>query len=509
MTDTRIPFWNTQSKAISDILLGFTGINYSEYNKEEWDNSLTKLGLKSWYKVKVHKPSIVNGPVVNPEFHILNDVWQSVIDSENEKVYNTETVGKLLRGRKVRLYPNKEQEIMFNKMFGCSRYAYNKALNIRKTEYQKKLDDIREGREPDKPISDGDLKKLVANEESYPQGHFMLEVHSHVRSEACRDFFKACKSTMALLENGRIKKFEMKYRSKNARSQSILIEHANYTKRGVFYPRSFDNGKTPIKTYEPLPLPKDMKHDFRLVKTRTGRFYLCYSYDIDDPYGKNENDNQILLLNSERNTLRVISLDPGNRKFLCGYDSTGKVVLWGVHDQNKLIKMGRKYDKLQSIISGNRLNNHKKSKLRARMLRLAERIRNKVNELHCKAAKWLCDNYDVILLPDYPTQNMVRKHDGRRRINSTTARAMMTYSSYKFQQRLLQKVRTYKDKHVIMCKEDYTSQTCCRCGNRYKVSGSETYKCRNNQCNISIDRDINGAANIMIKHLTGLMPQDL
>ena len=185
---------------------------------------------------------------------------------------------------------------MFNKMFGCSRYAYNKALNIRKTEYQKKLDDIREGRESDKPISDVDLKKLVANKGNYPIGHFMLEVHSHVRSEACRDYSKAYKSTMALLEAGRITRFEMKYRSKNARSQSILIEHAFYTGRGVFYPQSFDNGKTPIKTYELLPLPDELKHDFRLVKTRTGRFYLCYSYDIDDPYGKNENDNQILLL---------------------------------------------------------------------------------------------------------------------------------------------------------------------------------------------------------------------
>ena len=167
------------------------------------------------------------------------------------------------------------------------------------------------------------------------------------------------------------------------------------------------------------------------------------------------------------------------------------------------MKMGRKYDKLQSIISKKKLNNRKKSKLRARMQRLAEKIRNKVNELHCKAAKWLCDNYDVILLPEYSSKNMVRKHEGKRKINSTTARMMMTYSSYQFKQRLLQKVRTYKGKHVIICQEDYyTSQTCCRCGNRYKVSGSETYKCRNNECNISIDRDINGAANIMIKYLT-------
>lgn len=35
-----------------------------------------------------------------------------------------------------RIYPNKEQEVLLNKHFGCSRFVYNYFLNERKEQYQ-------------------------------------------------------------------------------------------------------------------------------------------------------------------------------------------------------------------------------------------------------------------------------------------------------------------------------------------------------------------------------------
>lgn len=47
--------------------------------------------------------------------------------------------------------------------------------------------------------------------------------------------------------------------------------------------------------------------------------------------------------------------------------------------------------------------------------------------------------------------------------------------------------------------ESYTSKTCGRCGNlNNKLGGNKIYKCTN--CNLVIDRDINGARNILLKH---------
>ncbi|MDD4210601.1 MAG: helix-turn-helix domain-containing protein [Bacteroidales bacterium] len=36
-----------------------------------------------------------------------------------------------------RIFPNKEQEVLLNKHFGCSRFVYNYFLNERKEQYQK------------------------------------------------------------------------------------------------------------------------------------------------------------------------------------------------------------------------------------------------------------------------------------------------------------------------------------------------------------------------------------
>ncbi|KAK9373832.1 uncharacterized protein V1513DRAFT_447699, partial [Lipomyces chichibuensis] len=66
---------------------------------------------------------------------------------------------------------------------------------------------------------------------------------------------------------------------------------------------------------------------------------------------------------------------------------------------------------------------------------IRRRIRNLVDDLHKRAAKYLCSSYNLVLLPTFPTQQMVGT--GHRRIGSKTARAMATWSHYRFQKRLL------------------------------------------------------------------------
>ena len=38
---------------------------------------------------------------------------------------------------KFRIYPNKEQKIMIDKTFGCTRFVFNKFLSERKEKYEK------------------------------------------------------------------------------------------------------------------------------------------------------------------------------------------------------------------------------------------------------------------------------------------------------------------------------------------------------------------------------------
>ena len=75
-------------------------------------------------------------------------------------------------------------------------------------------------------------------------------------------------------------------------------------------------------------------------------------------------------------------------------------------------------------------------------------------------AKWpsgLCLEYTMVLLPEFKTQRMVLRNN--RRLSSKTARAMVTWSHYRFRQRLLSKTREYPWCRVVLVNESYTSKT--------------------------------------------------
>ena len=80
-------------------------------------------------------------------------------------------------------------------------------------------------------------------------------------------------------------------------------------------------------------------------------------------------------------------------------------------------------------------------------------------------------------------------------------RKMMTLSHYRFKQYLMSKVREYPGVKVLIVTEEFTSKTCGRCGvENNKLGSSKVFKC--GECDLKIDRDHNGARNILIKTLT-------
>jgi putative transposase len=79
-----------------------------------------------------------------------------------------------------------------------------------------------------------------------------------------------------------------------------------------------------------------------------------------------------------------------------------------------------------------------KSAQKRRFRKAADRIRCKVQhlvkELHHKTAKFLVENFDVILLPSFESSQMVSK--SKRKIKSKTVRQMLTLSYYAFKKHL-------------------------------------------------------------------------
>jgi putative transposase len=79
----------------------------------------------------------------------------------------------------------------------------------------------------------------------------------------------------------------------------------------------------------------------------------------------------------------------------------------------------------------------------------------------------------------------------------------MCWAHYRFRERLLFKSRENGAK-VAVVDESWTSKTCSCCGGLdHKLGGKKTYKCK--FCNAIIDRDINGAKNILLKNHEALV----
>ena len=194
-----------------------------------------------------------------------------------------------------------------------------------------------------------------------------------------------------------------------------------------------------------------------------------------------------------------VSLDPGVRTFQTYYSPEGLCGKIGDNIQTTINKMSLKLDMLKSLIT-KETNKRTRYNMRKRCSILITKVKNIVRDLHWQSCSFLVKNFQNIVIPHFESKSMSNRKN--RKINKTTTRNMLGLSHYKFLQKLEFKCKEYQ-RNLIITSEEYTSKTCGNCGLiNQKPGGSKTFNC--NKCNVTIDRDINGARNILIKYLTGL-----
>jgi putative transposase len=123
----------------------------------------------------------------------------------------------------------------------------------------------------------------------------------------------------------------------------------------------------------------------------------------------------------------------------------------------------------------------------------------KVDELHRQTVSYLVRHYKVVFIPTFETSSMVLR--AKRRINTKSVRAMLTWSHYRFKQLLIALAKR-SGVLVVETNEAYTSKTCGKCGHVHaRLGGNKIFKCP--ECSYIADRDANGAFGIMLKALAG------
>jgi len=155
--------------------------------------------------------------------------------------------------------------------------------------------------------------------------------------------------------------------------------------------------------------------------------------------------------------------------------------------------------------------------------RLNDLQRASIRQAHGAFANHLVRYYDVIVLPEFMTANMVRKRrqhlklppvrdvtqintttpkEGNFTLHKTTRKAIRWISHYAFRQRLFAKALAdpYEVKDVICSTEEYTTKQCPFCDFiHHNIGGNKVFKCGN--CGFVGGRDNVGCFNVGLRSI--------
>jgi len=433
------PYWNDSCAAINSRLWLPIKTDSADSDSTLWSTWLNKTVAKSWFSTTLRTARNPNSPLI------------CLASSTSSLVECTDSGNTIVKSRKIRFYPNLKQKETLKWWFGVSRYVYNQTIEyLRKPGTKANWKEIK-----------GEILKNLPE--------WAREVPYQVKSIAIRD---ACKAVTAAK-----KKFnqtsvfqEVKFRNRHNPVQSFYVPKSAVSEHGVYY-----TVLGQLSFAEELP---ENFGDCRLVRA-SGIHYLTVP-------------NQSLPSASE-NQGRVVAIDPGVRSFLTFFSETSCGWI-GQGDISRIQRLCVFLDKLTSRIA--KAKSKQKRRLRKAASRLRSAIRHLVDEIHHKAARFLVDNFDVILLPTFETSQMTVKK--ARKIQSKTARQMLTWSHYRFKQFLKHKAQEYGKTVLDVC-EAYTSKTVSWTGEIIgNLGGRKTIRSKDGR---AMDRDLNGARGIFLRAL--------
>jgi len=404
---------------------------------------------------------------------------------------------QLEKCKKIRFYPTPLQEKYFKIIFGTYRYFYNRTICVINNFNKHTLKSFYL-LEDQKIIVNLENKSNITNfiflrntlKENYPNW-ILTNFNSHLISNAIREAVGKYNTCLKMYKKTK-KPFTLKFKTKKKPLQTINLEKDMIKPNGLFTNWKIENTYLfrNIKLSENIP--KDHIGSTLSFNNKTHKYYLNVAHKIES-------------YNLEINKNKICAIDPGECTFLTTF-SEKEILKIGNNVREKLYKKCKEVDIIKSRIDRKKyyvkkdnkkkeyeMTNKRKRNLKKAMHRKLEKIKNMKKEMHNKAINCLTSKYTTIIIPPFKVQQMVGK------LSSKISRSIYTLSHYEFRKKLINKGKELGT-NIKVLGEEYTSQTCGRCGNIKKDLGrSRTYRCE--KCKCVMDRDINGARNILLKNV--------
>lgn len=390
---------------------------------------------------------------------------------------------RVLKMRKIKLNPTRDQKMMLNKFADGARYSYNAAVQA-----------VNNGHKANKMQLRNHIVTLKDNT-FFDDKQWLLQTPKVIRQQAV---FEACKNFKAAWSNkraGNINHFKMTYKSKKKSNGCYVLglEKQLVIRNGkiVILPETIGE----MRHFEKRNFQKHKLDSFQLQSRPTqGKDFVprCDCY-----IRKDSSRNFWLMLPTYKDLVApaaddrpLVAIDPGVRNFLTCYATDGDGFCLGKDMLAAAMGVLKSIDDVDSALS--KATGKERRRLRGLKRRLYQKYKNVRDDHHWKIANALSKNYGAILLPHLETKALAGK------LRTKTNREMQASSHWLFSQRLKEKCLE-KDCVLMAVEEHYTSKTCGCCGRLNEHLGSsKVFTC---PCGNVAHRDLHAARNILLKHL--------
>ena len=286
----------------------------------------------------------------------------------------------MIKSYKFRLYPNKEQEILLQKTFGCVRFVYNQCLAYRINKY--KTESISLSRFDVNNYKNQVLKReycWLREDDKWALDNAVINLDS-----AYQKFFK---------EHSGFPKFKSKKISK----KSYTTINGHYERKHQLIEMDFDNRKIKLpklKWVKARGIPNIIGKikSATISQTSSGKYFVSVLVEKEDEQLFSQTNNNI-------------GIDLGLKEFAITSDGQK------ISNPKFLAKSEKKLVKLQRQLSRKSRDSKNRDKARIRFARVWEKITNQRKDFLQKLSTDLIRNYDIICLEDLQVANMMKNHN--------------------------------------------------------------------------------------------------